>query len=104
MREALEIIRVEKTEASFGERPRPFIADARRDIFEDREILARRIVFASHDAAIHLVVNVVTAIDNRAIGLAVVALGGGRTRADQKIDPAVGFSDLAPIGAAHASA
>ena len=34
------------------------------------------------------------------IGLAVVALGGGRTRADQKIDPAVGFSDLAPIGAA----
>ncbi len=43
---------------------------------------------------------VITSVDNRAIGLAVVALGGGRTRADQKIDPSVGFTDLAPIGAA----
>ena len=42
---------------------------------------------------------VVTAIDTRAIGFAVVALGGGRTGADQKIDPAVGFDRLLPVGA-----
>ena len=41
----------------------------------------------------------VTAIDVRALGLAVVALGGGRRRAGEKIDPAVGLSDLAPLGA-----
>ena len=41
----------------------------------------------------------VMAIDGRAIGLAVVALGGGRTRPADPVDPAVGFSDLAPIGA-----
>jgi len=37
----------------------------------------------------------ITAIDTRAIGLAVVALGGGRTRPDQAIDPAVGLDRLA---------
>ena len=42
----------------------------------------------------------VTAIDVRALGLAVVALGGGRGRAGDAIDPAVGLSDLAPLGAA----
>ncbi|MCC0005888.1 MAG: thymidine phosphorylase [Methylobacteriaceae bacterium] len=41
----------------------------------------------------------VTAIDVRALGLAVVALGGGRRRAGEKIDPSVGLSDLAPVGA-----
>jgi thymidine phosphorylase len=41
----------------------------------------------------------VTAIDARAVGLAVVALGGGRTRPQDKIDHAVGFSELAGIGA-----
>ncbi len=41
---------------------------------------------------------VVTAIDVRAIGLAVVELGGGRTRAADAIDHSVGFTDLAPIG------
>jgi thymidine phosphorylase len=40
----------------------------------------------------------VTAIDVRAIGLAVVALGGGRRRASDTIDPAVGFSGLAGLG------
>jgi thymidine phosphorylase len=47
----------------------------------------------------------VTSIDVRAIGLAVVELGGGRSRAADSIDPAVGLTDLAPIGAevgAHA--
>lgn len=41
----------------------------------------------------------IAAIDTRALGNAVVALGGGRTRADDRIDPAVGLSDLLPIGA-----
>lgn len=42
---------------------------------------------------------VVQAVDARAIGLAVVALGGGRTRPGDGIDPRVGFSRLATIGA-----
>ena len=41
---------------------------------------------------------VVTAIDTRALGLAVVALGGGRTRPQDAIDPAVGLTQLAGIG------
>ena len=41
----------------------------------------------------------VTAIDVRAIGVAVVELGGGRARASDAIDPSVGFSDLAGLGA-----
>jgi len=42
----------------------------------------------------------VTGIDTRAVGVAVIELGGGRKRAADPIDPAVGFTDLAPIGAA----
>jgi thymidine phosphorylase len=42
---------------------------------------------------------VVAAIDARAIGLAVGELGGGRRKADDRIDPSVGFTDLAAIGA-----
>ncbi len=38
-------------------------------------------------------------IDARALGLAVVGLGGGRTRPNDGIDPRVGFDDLAPLGA-----
>jgi thymidine phosphorylase len=41
----------------------------------------------------------VTSIDVRAVGLAVVELGGGRSRAADAIDPAVGLTELAPIGA-----
>jgi thymidine phosphorylase len=40
----------------------------------------------------------VTGIDTRAVGLAVVALGGGRTRPQDSIDPAVGLTELAAIG------
>ncbi len=40
----------------------------------------------------------VTAFDTRALGLAVVALGGGRLRSDQAIDPAVGFSAIVELG------
>jgi thymidine phosphorylase len=42
---------------------------------------------------------VVTAIDARAIGLAVIGLGGGRRRVADRIDPAVGFDRLAGLGA-----
>jgi thymidine phosphorylase len=41
---------------------------------------------------------VVSAVDTRALGLAVVALGGGRTRAADAIDHAVGLTDLAELG------
>lgn len=40
----------------------------------------------------------VVAIDTRAVGLAVVSLGGGRTRPADRIDPRVGFSGLAAVG------
>ncbi len=43
---------------------------------------------------------VVSAIDTRAIGMAVVALGGGRTLPTDAIDHAVGFTNLAGLGAA----
>lgn len=42
----------------------------------------------------------VAAEDVYAIGMAVVALGGGRTRADQQIDHSVGLTQFAPVGAA----
>ncbi|MBR7983913.1 thymidine phosphorylase, partial [Burkholderia cenocepacia] len=41
---------------------------------------------------------VVQRVDCRALGLAVVALGGGRTRAEDAIDVSVGLSALAEIG------
>lgn len=42
----------------------------------------------------------VRSIATRDIGLAVVALGGGRTRPQDPVDHAVGLTDLAPVGAA----
>ena len=41
----------------------------------------------------------VTGIATRELGLAVVALGGGRRSPDDSIDPAVGLSRILPIGA-----
>jgi thymidine phosphorylase len=41
----------------------------------------------------------VVGVDVRAVGLTVVELGGGRARAADAIDPAVGLTELAPIGA-----
>ena len=41
----------------------------------------------------------VLAWDGRALGEIVVALGGGRRRAGDRIDPAVGLSAVAPLGA-----
>ncbi|MCC0025854.1 MAG: thymidine phosphorylase [Zhengella sp.] len=40
----------------------------------------------------------VAGIDTRAIGVAVVALGGGRQTVDDAIDPQVGLSGLLPVG------
>ena len=40
----------------------------------------------------------VTAIDTRGVGLAVVALGGGRTRPQDAVDHAVGLTGLAGLG------
>jgi thymidine phosphorylase len=42
----------------------------------------------------------VSAMDTRGIGLAVIALGGGRLRAADAIDSRVGFSRLRAIGSA----
>ncbi len=41
---------------------------------------------------------VLAAMDTRAIGMAVLALGGGRRRASDAVDPRVGFSHLRPLG------
>lgn len=40
----------------------------------------------------------ITAIDGEALGHAVVHLGGGRLKAGDRVNPAVGLSDLAPLG------
>jgi len=40
----------------------------------------------------------VLSMDARKVGLALVSLKGGRTRADQKIDFAVGFTDFVKVG------
>ena len=42
---------------------------------------------------------IITAIDTRAVGFAVVALGGGRTTPGQAVNPAVGLDRLASLGA-----
>ena len=39
-------------------------------------------------------------LDTRALGLAVVALGGGRARASDSVDLRVGLSQLRPLGTA----
>jgi thymidine phosphorylase len=42
---------------------------------------------------------VVAGMDCRAVGLVVTGLGGNRRREDDVIDPAVGLTEIAPIGA-----
>ena len=41
---------------------------------------------------------VIQSIDTRAVGMAVVFKGGGRSRAEDNVDPAVGVSELASVG------
>ena len=50
-----------------------------------------RPVFAEHGGRVQ-------STDMRAIGLVVVALGGGRRRAADRVDPAVGLGDIAAVG------
>jgi thymidine phosphorylase len=38
-------------------------------------------------------------MDCRAVGLVVTGLGGNRRREDDTIDPAVGLTEIAPVGA-----
>jgi thymidine phosphorylase len=40
----------------------------------------------------------ITAIDGEALGLSVVALGGGRTVESDRINPSVGYSDVVRLG------
>lgn len=40
----------------------------------------------------------ISAIDTRAVGMSVVALGGGRMHPQDQIDPAVGVTDILPFG------
>jgi thymidine phosphorylase len=42
---------------------------------------------------------VVTGMDCRAVGLVVTGLGGNRSREDDVIDPSVGLTEIAPVGA-----
>jgi thymidine phosphorylase len=46
---------------------------------------------------------VITEVDARSIGLLVVHLGGGRRRAEDTIDPAVGLEDIRGVGDAVAA-
>jgi thymidine phosphorylase len=55
----------------------------------------RRPVYAS---------GVVTAVDTRAMGNAIIELGGGRRRVGEALDLSVGFSEIAPLGTALDSA
>ncbi len=41
---------------------------------------------------------VLSACDTRAVGLAVIALGGGRRQVEDRIDPAVGIDEILPLG------
>jgi thymidine phosphorylase len=69
-----------------------------RGLLDDpwRHLVAAPLVVAVHPDR----EGVVTRIDTRAVGMTVVALGGGRTRPQDPIDHAVGLTDLAPIAAA----
>ena len=63
------------------------------------ERAAHHLPSAPVQRAVHLPqAGVVHAIDARALGLAVVALGGGRQRADHGIDHAVGLAEVKAIG------
>jgi thymidine phosphorylase len=69
--------------ADFVERRRDYLAAAplMRPVLAEKEGLVAR-------------------IDTRGLGLLVMALGGGRRRADQAVDHAVGLTELLPLGAA----
>ncbi|MCP4386237.1 MAG: thymidine phosphorylase [Hyphomicrobiales bacterium] len=68
--------------ADFMERPETYLREAP---------LVRAVEAESH--------GVVASVDTRALGIAVVELGGGRMREEDTIDHAVGMTDLAGLGA-----
>jgi len=63
----------------------------------DRHLAAARVV-RRVPALVHDGRHTVVAIDTRALGMAVLELGGGRRRSDDPIDPAVGLTALAALG------
>jgi thymidine phosphorylase len=67
--------------------PTDFVADCRRHLPRAPVIRAVPAPAAGY----------VTGIETRAVGVAVVALGGGRVRPGDAIDPAVGLSGLASV-------
>ncbi|MDF7660224.1 thymidine phosphorylase [Erwiniaceae bacterium L1_54_6] len=69
--------------------PTDFIA--RIDSYLPAAMLSKA-VYADHPG-------IVSAIDTRALGMAVVTLGGGRQRASDSIDYSVGLSEMATLGA-----
>lgn len=60
----------------------------------DRHLAAAPVVLAARPARN----GVIQAVDTRAVGLMVVALGGGRRRLEDSVDPRVGLSDIRGIG------
>ena len=66
------------------------------DVLERRDayLTAAPVIVPAHPER----AGVVASMDVRAIGLALVALGGGRTRADQTVDHAVGFAEVVGLG------
>ena len=65
-----------------------------KDVLHDAHLAlapVQREVPASHEG-------VITCMDTRALGLAVVALGGGRQRGHDAVDAWVGFSQVRPLG------
>jgi thymidine phosphorylase len=61
----------------------------------DRHLAAAPVIAAAAPAR----PGVVTGMDCRAVGLVVTGLGGNRRREDDTIDPAVGLTEIAPVGA-----
>jgi thymidine phosphorylase len=53
---------------------------------------------AGREAGLSVAPGTVQAIDTRGVGFAIVALGGGRSRAEDRIDHSVGIVDLAGVG------
>lgn len=68
--------------------PRNFIADPWKHM---KKAATQQSIMAAKSGT-------VTAIDTRAVGMVVVALGGGRTRPQDDVDHAVGLTDLAAVG------
>jgi thymidine phosphorylase len=65
------------------------------DFVENPDLATAPVTRAAHPAR----AGVITGMNCRAVGLVVTGLGGNRRREDDVIDPAVGLTDIAPVGA-----